>query len=73
MKRMTISLIISLAVFLFVGFGLRCFPLGCIWLDWKELSKVFLYFFIPVFVLSLITLKVLEWKKQKREKKQERD
>lgn len=64
MKKLIISLMISSVVFLIVGFGLRCFPLGCIWLDWNELSKVFLYVFVPVFVLSLIVLRVSEWKKQ---------
>ncbi|MBU7046765.1 MAG: hypothetical protein HXS54_10045 [Theionarchaea archaeon] len=60
MRSLIISLLISSAVFLFVGFFLRCFPLGCIWLDWKELLKVFLYVFIPVFGLSLLGLKLRE-------------
>jgi hypothetical protein len=42
----------------------RCFPLGCVWLDWGELLKVFLYGVIPVFVLSSGLLKLFELKKQ---------
>ncbi|MBU7010623.1 MAG: hypothetical protein HXS46_08020 [Theionarchaea archaeon] len=64
MRKITMSLMISLAAFLLVGFGLRCFPLGCIWLDWKELFKVFLYVFIPAFVLSLSVLRLFEWKQE---------
>lgn len=64
MRKITMSLLISLAAFLLVGFGLRCFPLGCIWFDWGELLKVFLYIFIPAFVLSLTALKLFEWKRE---------
>jgi hypothetical protein len=53
-KNMIWSAIIAFGIFLFVGFFLRCFPLGCVLFDLKELIKVLIYIFIPVFILVYI-------------------
>jgi hypothetical protein len=63
-KRIILSLMLGLSVFVFVAVFLRCFPLGCTFFDWKELGKIFIYIVIPVFVITyLLTGLLKKWKK----------
>jgi antibiotic biosynthesis monooxygenase (ABM) superfamily enzyme len=64
-KKAIWSIVIALAAFLFIGFFLRCFPLGCVLFDSSELVKVLIYVSIPVFVLIYIIWSLIEKSKTK--------
>jgi len=64
-RKIIWSIIIALAGFLFVGFILRCFPLGCVLFDADELAKALIYVFVLVFILVYIIWSLI----QKRGKK----
>lgn len=68
-KKIIWSIIIALAVFLFIGFFLRCFPLGCVLFDLNELMKVLIYIFMPVFILVYIIWSLIENTKIKTKKR----
>jgi hypothetical protein len=62
-KKIIFSLGISFVLLLFFGFFLRCFPLGCVVFDFIEIGKVFLYVFIPIFIIFYIIWSLAENKK----------
>jgi hypothetical protein len=55
-NKILISFLIAGFLFLAVGFGIRCFPLGCELLNWSELLKVLVYVSIPGFILVYIII-----------------
>jgi hypothetical protein len=60
-KKKTIwSLVIALAVFLFIGFVLRCFPLGCVLFYFNELIKVLIYASLPGFILTYLIWSIIQ-------------
>lgn len=62
-KKAIWSIVIALAAFLFIGFFLRCFPMGCVLFDSGELVKVLIYVFIPVFILVYIIWSLIQKRK----------
>lgn len=63
MKKLYISLIVSIAVFLFFGFFARCFPLGCVLWDFLELVKILLFISLPAFIITYAILYILQKRK----------
>ncbi len=63
------SLAVSIPIFLFVAFFLRCYPLGCHLWDIGEIGKIFAYVFIPVFFISEIIMRVYKARHAKNNKR----
>ena len=59
-KKAVWSIVIALVAFLFIGFFLRCFPMGCVLFDSEELIKVLIYVFVPVFILVYIIWSLIQ-------------
>lgn len=55
-RKIMYPLVIALAVYLFVAFFLRCFPLGCEPWDPGQLALAAVYVFAPVFAVLYLAI-----------------
>jgi len=63
-RKIIWSVVIALVVFLFAGFILRCFPLGCILFDADELIKILIYIVVPIFILEYLVWSLIQKRKR---------
>lgn len=62
-KKIRRSFLAAFLVFLFITFGLRCFPLGCVFFDLEEITKILLFVGIPLFGIIYIMMELYPEKK----------
>lgn len=63
-RKIRRSLIAASLIYLIVAFGFRCFPLGCVVMDWIELSKILAFIGVPSFALVYIIMEIIQRNKK---------
>jgi len=65
-RKIRRSLLLASIIYLIVAFGFRCFPLGCVVLNWIDLSKILVFIGVPSFALVYIVMEIIQRNKKEK-------